>query len=101
MKTTTKTPAAAEPLAPKSSLSATIDAIVKHWKQGDRAISLTVCGHQFEIQDEASFQMLYDLLDRLDNIAAVQMGLDDFKAGRFESFADFKKRLQEKYGLSG
>jgi hypothetical protein len=93
-----KTPV--EPMPPKSKLSPAIDTIIERWQQGDHNATLTVGGHRFEIQDDASFQMLIDLLDRLDNIAAIQIGLDDIKAGRLSSFEDVKKRLREKYGLS-
>src|SRR5262245_40648047 len=72
MKTITESPNA----------SAVLDALTDQWR-GKRPVSITVNEkHQFAIDDERSFVMLLQLIERLENLEAIQNGLDDFEAGR-------------------
>jgi hypothetical protein len=70
------------------------------WRQGKRPVCLKIDEHlEFEIKDDTTFQMLVELLDRLENIEAIQKGLDDFKAGRTVSLREFKQRVPGSNGI--
>jgi hypothetical protein len=85
-----------------SSLSRSVDALSEDWRQGKRPVVLAVDGrHRFQIDDEASFQLLLGLLERLENIAAIQKGLDDFAAGRSLSLDEFKQKVGNAHGIPG
>jgi hypothetical protein len=85
-----------------SSLSRSVDALSEDWRQGKRPVVLAVDGrHRFQIDDEASFQLLLGLLERLENTAAIQTGLDDFAAGRSLSLDEFKQKVGNAHGIPG
>jgi hypothetical protein len=78
-------------LLPISPLAALID----EWGDGQRAIGVRINDRlRFEIKDEGSFRLLVELLERMENIDAIQAGLDDFEAGRAVSFDQFKSKLR-------
>jgi hypothetical protein len=54
---------------------------------------------RFEIKDETSVKMLADLVARLENIAAIQKGLDDVAAGRTVSLDEFAQQVRAKHGI--
>jgi hypothetical protein len=85
-----------------SSSNRSVDALSEDWLQGKRPLVLAVGDrHRFQIDDEASFQLLLGLLERLENIAAIQKGLDDFAAGRSLSLDEFKQKVGNAHGIPG
>ena len=78
----------------RGSADRAVDSIIKNWRQGKRPLSLAIDDFRFEINDDASFQILLDLLERLENIAAIQKGLDDFEAGRSLSLDELKQKVR-------
>lgn len=67
-------------------------------KETGQPIVLTVNGKaELVVQDAESYQKLIELLDRLETIAAVKVGLDEMKAGKGqpveEAFKDIRKSL--------
>lgn len=53
---------------------------------------------RMEINDGTSLRMLIDLVNRLENIAAIKEGLDDVSAGRTISLDQFKQKARQKNG---
>jgi hypothetical protein len=85
---------------PASSSRLPLEVLVEDWRQGKRPVSLKINDRlQFEIKDDASFQILLDLLERLENVAAIQKGLDDFEAGRSMTLDEFKQRQCDQHGI--
>ena len=85
-----------------SASNRSVDALSEDWRQGKRPLVLAVDDrHRFQIADEASFQLLLGLLERLENIAAIQKGLDDFAAGRSLSLDEFKQKVGDAHGIPG
>lgn len=73
---------------------------VQQMKETGQPIVLTVNGKaELVVQDAASYQKLLELVDRLETIAAVKVGLDEMKAGKGqpieEAFKDIKESLDE------
>ena len=75
--------------------------LLDQWRRDQQAIVLKINDRlQFEIKDDGSFQRLLELLERLDNIAAIQEGLDDVVQGRTLSLEEFKQQIRDKHGIS-
>lgn len=73
---------------------------VQQMKETGQPIVLTVNGKaELVVQDAASYQKLLELVDRLETIAAVKVGLGEMKAGKGqpieEAFKDIKESLDE------
>ena len=82
----------------RDSISATL---FDQWRCDGKPIQLKINdGLRYEIKDETSLQKLLDLLERLDNIAVIQKGLEDVAAGRTVSLEEFKHQVREKHGIS-
>ncbi len=67
-------------------------------KETGQPIVLSVNGKaELVVQDAESYQKLIELVDRLETIAAVKVGLDEMKAGKGqpveEAFKDIRKSL--------
>jgi hypothetical protein len=76
-------------------------ALIADWQQGKRTFCLKIDDRfHLEIKDETSFQILLDLLARLENIAAIQKGLNDIEAGRTISLDEYKRKVVAKNGIS-
>ena len=84
-------------LAPRPSLGP----LLEQWRQRQFVVLKINADLEYQITDEGSFQKLLDLLERLDNIAAIQKGLDDVAAGRTMSMDQFKQQVHGKHGISG
>jgi hypothetical protein len=80
----------------------TSDALSEDWRQGKRPVVIAIGDrYRYQIDDDASFQLLLGLLERLENIAAIQKGLDDFAAGRSLGLDEFKQKVGNVHGISG
>ncbi len=76
------------------------DKLREKWQQNQRRVLLNINGRlKFEITDETSFNMLLLLVERLENIAAIQEGLDDVAAGRTMSVELFEQKVRAKHGV--
>lgn len=83
---------------PPSNLKA--NKLREKWQQDQRPVLLNINGRlKFEITDETSFKMLLLLVERLENIAAIQEGLDDVAAGRTMSVEQFEQTVRAKHGV--
>ena len=70
------------------------------WREGQQAIHVCINDRLgFRITDEGSFRQLFDLVERLESVRAIQAGLDDFEAGRTLSLDQFKQQLRGKNGI--
>lgn len=72
--------------------------ILDRWRN-ERSIVVQIGGVRFEIKDETSLKMLLNLVARLENIAAIQKGLDDVAAGRTVSLDEFAQQVRAKNGI--
>ena len=80
--------------------SSSLAMLLDEWRQGHRVIRVRINDRlDFEIKDEGSFKALCALLERLESIAAIQEGLDDFEAGRAMSLDEFKQQLRGSNGI--
>lgn len=59
-------------------------------------IALGICHTPAEVLNEA----LNALENRNEDIASIQRGIEDEKAGRLTSLEDFDKEMRQRYGLS-
>ena len=82
------------------SIGTSLGPLLDQWRQRQSVLLKINADLDYQITDEVSFQMLLDLLERLDNIAAIQKGLDDVAAGRTVSMDQFKQQVHEKHGIS-
>jgi predicted transcriptional regulator len=70
------------------------------WRNGGQSIAIQIDDLvRYELKDETSVKMLAELVARLENIAAIQKGLDDVAAGRTVSLDEFARQVRTKNGL--
>jgi predicted transcriptional regulator len=53
------------------------------------------------IEDARAYQMLWELVDRIETIAAVREGLEQIEQGRTIPLEELDQRLRRKHGLRG
>jgi predicted transcriptional regulator len=53
------------------------------------------------IEDARAYQMLWELVDRIETIAAVREGLEQIEQGRSISLEELDQRLRRKHGIQG
>jgi PHD/YefM family antitoxin component YafN of YafNO toxin-antitoxin module len=64
---------------------------IRQLKEAGEPIALTVGGKaEFVMQDAASYQMLLQLVDRLETLEGIRAGLEDMEAGRTVSLDQVK-----------
>ena len=51
------------------------------------------------INDERGYQMLWDLIDRIETVAAVREGLQEMEQGRGLPLEELDRRLRKKHGI--
>lgn len=74
---------------------------IERLREAGEPIILTVNGKvTFAVQDEESYQKLLDLIDRLETIEAVKIGLEEMERGETRSFEEFDREMRLKYGIS-
>ena len=70
-------------------------------KKSDKPVQLTINGEiQLSISDERSLQMLLELVNRLETIAAINEGLKEIDEGKGVTLDRAKREVKAKYGLS-
>ena len=75
-----------------------ISSIVDRWRK-ERFLAIQIGDLRYELKDETSVKMLVDLVERLENIAAIQKGLDAVAAGRTVSLDEFAQQVRAKNGI--
>lgn len=69
---------------------------IEQLKETGKPIVLTVNGKsELVVQDADSYQKLLDLVERLETIAAIKVGLDEMKAGKGQPIEDAFKEIRE------
>jgi PHD/YefM family antitoxin component YafN of YafNO toxin-antitoxin module len=53
------------------------------------------------IEDARAYQLLWELVDRIETIAAVREGLQEVEQGRTWSLEERDRRLRKKHGIRG
>jgi hypothetical protein len=53
------------------------------------------------VKDERGYQMLWELIDRIETIEAVREGLRQVEQGRTMPLEDLDRRLRKKHGIQG
>jgi hypothetical protein len=53
------------------------------------------------IKDERAYQMLWELIDRIETLEAVREGLRQVEEGRTIPLEEFDRRLRKKHGIPG
>jgi len=75
-------------------------ALAELWRQNHRPMTIRIYDQfQLDISDDRSFQMVLELVERLENIRAIQKGLDDVGGGDTVSLDQFEHRIREKHGI--
>ncbi len=70
-------------------------------KRAGEPITISVNGKlSFAIDDDKSFRMLFDLIDRMEGFEAVRQGLKELEEGKGIDLEVVKQRFREKYGTS-
>src|SRR2546428_804744 len=65
-----------------------------------RPLALKIDGcPELIIRDERSREMLFDLVDRIETIEAIQEGLRDIEEGRTLTLEEFKAEMARRHGL--
>lgn len=69
-------------------------------KKSKSPMVLTVNGHaELVVQDAASYQEMVNHLDELEVVAAIQVGLEEAKAGKGRPAVEALEELGRKHGL--
>jgi hypothetical protein len=69
-------------------------------KESGQPITLSINGKaELPVQDATSFEMLLDLVDRLDCIEAIREGLKELDEGKGLSLEQVKQHARNKYGI--
>lgn len=72
--------------------------LIRQLKETGRPVVLTVNGKaELVVQDAASYQQLLEIVDRLETIEGIRIGLEEMKAGKgrpaAEVFAELRREL--------
>jgi hypothetical protein len=76
--------------------------IIQQMKEAGEPIKLAICGKvDLVIQDETSFEHLLDLIDRVETIEGIRVGLEEMKAGKGRPAEELFEELRQEYGMPG
>lgn len=76
-------------------------ALVAQLRDEGQAVVLTINGKvELMVQDAGSHEMLVELVDRLETIAALREGLQEINAGKGLSLEQVKDEVRRKYGIA-
>lgn len=74
---------------------------IQQMKETGQPVVLTLNGKaELVVQDAESYQKLLELLEQLETIAGIRKGLEDVDAGKTRPIEEFKREMQQKYGIS-
>lgn len=86
--------------APKAQGDPTTATYVDRMEREGRPITLRIDDRPaLKIEDERAFQMLWELVDRIETIEAVRNGLEQVEQGRTIPLEELDRRLRKKHGL--
>jgi PHD/YefM family antitoxin component YafN of YafNO toxin-antitoxin module len=75
---------------------------VDRMEREGRPITLRIDGRPpLVIEDARAYQMLWEMVDRIETIAAVREGLEQIGQGRSISLEELDQRLRRKHGIQG
>jgi PHD/YefM family antitoxin component YafN of YafNO toxin-antitoxin module len=87
-------------IRPHSSLKGNTVQRIRQLKEAGEPIVITVCGtEELVVQDAASYQLLLELIDRLETLQGIQAGLEDMAAGRTVSLSQVREELLRENGV--
>src|SRR5438045_677865 len=73
---------------------------IQQLKKAGEPIVFSVCGTvDLVVQDEASFEQLLDLIDRIETIEGIRVGLEEMKAGKGRPAEELFEELRQEYGI--
>ena len=88
--------------APQAQDDPTTAQYVDRMEREGRPITLRVDDRPpLTIADERAYQMLWELIDRIETIEAVREGLQQVEQGRTLSLEELDRRLRKKHGIPG
>ena len=74
---------------------------VDRMQREGRPITLSIADRPpLVVKDERAYQMLWELVDRIETVEAVREGLKDLEEGRTLPLATVDRRLRKKHGIS-
>jgi hypothetical protein len=74
--------------------------LVRKLQETGQPAVLTINGEvKLVIQDATSYQMLLELVDRLDTIEAIREGMKEIDEGKGLSLAEAMDQVRKKYGI--
>jgi PHD/YefM family antitoxin component YafN of YafNO toxin-antitoxin module len=88
--------------APQAQADPTTAQYVDRMEREGRPIVLRVDDRPpLTIADERAYQMLWELIDRIETIEGVREGLRQVEEGRTVSLEELDRRLRKKHGIPG
>jgi hypothetical protein len=92
---------------PKSTQAGTISRparstveLIQQLKEAGEPIVFSVCSKvELIVQDETSFEQLLDLIDRVETIEGIRVGLEEMKAGKGRPAEELFEELRQKYNI--
>lgn len=83
-----------------SSKASTI-ALLEQLRQNGQPVVLTINGQkELQVRDSGSYQLLLELIERLETIEGVSKSMEAFKAGEGRPAREALEELRQKHGIS-
>jgi hypothetical protein len=74
--------------------------LLQQWRKAGEPITVTICGKiDLVVQDERSFEQLLDLVERVETIGGIRVGLEEMKAGKGRPAEELFDELRRKYNV--
>lgn len=74
--------------------------LLEQLRESGQPIVLSINGQaEVVVQDDGSYQRLWELVDRLETIAGIRRGLEDMKAGRGQPAKEALEEIRKKYNI--
>jgi hypothetical protein len=74
--------------------------LLQQLKEAGEPIVFTVCGKvELVVQDDASFEQLLDLVDRIETIEGIRVGLEEMRAGKGRPAEELFEELRRNYNI--
>jgi hypothetical protein len=75
--------------------------LVRKLQESGQPVVLTINGQiELVVQDATSYQVLLELVDRLDTIEAIREGIKEIDEGKGISLEEAMDQIRRKYGIS-
>jgi hypothetical protein len=74
--------------------------LIQQWREAGEPITVTICGKvDLVVHDETSFEQLLDLVDRIETIEGIRVGLEEMKAGKGRPAEELFEELRQNYNI--